>query len=179
MILCAQYERYLAPFVIMSALPLSFTGAFGSLLATGQIMSIYTMIGIILLMGIVTKNGILLIDFTLQRMAEGKSVTDALLEAGPIRLRPILMTTFAAGGGMLPIAIGHGVGGEARSPLGVAVIGGLLMSTVLTLVIVPCMFSTLEGFRERRKGVRAAGHGGGSHPADVEDWRSALQAGRS
>ena len=149
MILCAQYERYLAPLIIMAALPLSLTGAFGSLLLTGQVMSIYAMIGIILLMGLVTKNGILLIDFTLQRVAEGLSVNEALKEAGPVRLRPILMTTFAAGGGMLPVAIGHGVGGEARSPLGVAVIGGLLMSTLLTLVVVPCLFSWAEEVRGR------------------------------
>jgi HAE1 family hydrophobic/amphiphilic exporter-1 len=147
MILCAQYERYLAPMVIMAALPLSLTGAFGALLLTGQVMSVFTMIGIILLMGIVTKNGILLIDFTMQRIREGKSVRDALLEAGPIRLRPILMTTFAAGGGMLPIAFGHGIGGEARSPMGVAVIGGLLASTLLTLVVVPCFFTVMEDLR--------------------------------
>ncbi|MES2744365.1 MAG: efflux RND transporter permease subunit, partial [Bdellovibrionota bacterium] len=145
MILCAQYESYLAPLVIMAALPLSLTGAFGSLLITGQIMSIYTMIGIILLMGLVTKNGILLIDFTIQKMNEGLNVHDALMAAGPVRLRPILMTTFAAGGGMIPIAIGHGVGGEARSPMGVAVIGGLMASTVLTLLVVPCLFSLAEG----------------------------------
>lgn len=153
MILCAQYERYLAPLVIMAALPLSLAGAFGSLLITGQAMSVFTMIGLILLMGIVTKNGILLIDFTLQRMHEGLSVRESLLEAGPIRLRPILMTTFAAGGGMLPVALGHGVGGEARSPMGVAVIGGLLMSTLLTLIVVPCLFSLVEGLR-RRVGTR-------------------------
>lgn len=147
MILCAQYERYLAPMVIMAALPLSLTGAFGALLLTGQVMSVFTMIGIILLMGIVTKNGILLIDFTMQRIREGRSVRDALLEAGPIRLRPILMTTFAAGGGMLPIAFGHGVGGEARSPMGVAVIGGLIVSTLLTLVVVPCFFIIVEDLR--------------------------------
>jgi hydrophobic/amphiphilic exporter-1 (mainly G- bacteria), HAE1 family len=155
MILCAQYERYLAPLVIMAALPLSLVGAFGSLLITGQAMSVFTMIGLILLMGIVTKNGILLIDFTLQRMHEGLSVRDALLEAGPIRLRPILMTTFAAGGGMLPVALGHGVGGEARSPMGVAVIGGLLMSTFLTLIVVPCLFSLVEGLRARMAKRRA------------------------
>lgn len=155
MILCAQYERYLAPLIIMAALPLSFTGAFGALLLTGQIMSVFTMIGIILLMGIVTKNGILLIDFTLQRIQEGMSVRDALLEAGPIRLRPILMTTFAAGGGMLPIALGHGVGGESRSPMGVAVIGGLLMSTFLTLVVVPCLFSLMEQWRNRMSRSKA------------------------
>jgi hypothetical protein len=132
---------------IALALPLSLTGAFGALLLTGQVMSVFTMIGIILLMGIVTKNGILLIDFTMQRIREGKSVKAALLEAGPIRLRPILMTTFAAGGGMLPIAFGHGVGGEARSPMGVAVIGGLLASTLLTLVVVPCFFTVMEDLR--------------------------------
>ncbi|MBF0443804.1 MAG: efflux RND transporter permease subunit, partial [Oligoflexales bacterium] len=149
MVLCAQYESYLSPLVIMVALPLSLSGAFGSLLITRQVMSVFTMIGIILLMGLVTKNGILLIDFTLQRMREGLSVRDALLDAGPIRLRPILMTTFAAGGGMIPIAIGHGLGGEGRSPMGVAVIGGLLMSTLLTLVVVPCVFSLVEGFKIR------------------------------
>jgi HAE1 family hydrophobic/amphiphilic exporter-1 len=150
MVLCAQYESYLAPLVIMAALPLSLAGAFGSLLITGQVMSVFTMIGIILLMGIVTKNGILLIDFTIQRMKEGLSVNEALLEAGPIRLRPILMTTFAAGGGMVPVAIGHGLGGEARSPMGVAVIGGLLMSTLLTLLVVPCLFSLVEEYRMKR-----------------------------
>jgi HAE1 family hydrophobic/amphiphilic exporter-1 len=159
MILCAQYESYLAPLVIMAALPLSLTGAFGSLLITGQIMSIYTMIGIILLMGLVTKNGILLIDFTIQKMNEGANVHDALMAAGPVRLRPILMTTFAAGGGMIPIAVGHGVGGEARSPMGVAVIGGLLASTILTLLVVPCLFSLAEGgkiaLEARRKRKKA------------------------
>jgi HAE1 family hydrophobic/amphiphilic exporter-1 len=167
MILCAQYESYLAPMVIMAALPLSLTGAFGSLLLTGQVLSVYTMIGIILLMGLVTKNGILLIDFAMQRIRDGLSVDAALLEAGPIRLRPILMTTFAAGGGMLPIAFGHGEGGEARSPMGVAVIGGLLMSTVLTLVVVPCFFSLVEEWKARwihRKERKKVPSGGGFAP---------------
>lgn len=148
-ILCIQYESYSAPMVIMAALPLSLTGAFGALLLTGQVMSIYAMIGIILLMGLVTKNGILLIDFTLQKMKEGLSVNNALLTAGPLRLKPILMTTFAAGGGMLPVAIGHGIGGEARSPMGVVVIGGLLASTLLTLVVVPCFFSVVSEIKEK------------------------------
>lgn len=147
MILCAQYERYIAPFVIMMALPLSFTGAFGALLIFGEHISIYTMIGLILLMGIVTKNGILLIDFTLHHMEKGLSVNEALMEAAPIRLRPILMTTFAAGFGMLPVAIGHGEGGEAKSSMGIAVIGGLLMSTLLTLIVIPCLFSLMERSR--------------------------------
>jgi HAE1 family hydrophobic/amphiphilic exporter-1 len=148
-ILCIQYESYSSPLVIMAALPLSLSGAFGALLITGQVMSIYAMIGIILLMGLVTKNGILLVDFTMQKINDGMSVTNALLEAGPLRLRPILMTTFAAGGGMLPVAIGHGVGGEARSPMGVAVIGGLIASTLLTLVVVPCLLSVIEELKNR------------------------------
>jgi HAE1 family hydrophobic/amphiphilic exporter-1 len=147
MILCVQYERYIAPLVIMAALPLSFTGAFGALLLTNEFITVYTMIGLILLMGIVTKNGILLIDFTLHKMSEGLSVHDALMEAGPVRLRPILMTTFAAGFGMVPIAIGHGEGGEAKASMGIAVIGGLIASTFLTLVIVPCLFTLAERFR--------------------------------
>lgn len=146
-VLCIQYESYTSPMVIMAALPLSLTGAFGGLLITGQVMSIYAMIGIILLMGLVTKNGILLIEIALHKIHEGMPVKKALLEAGPLRLRPILMTTFAAGGGMLPVAIGHGVGGEARSPMGVAVIGGLLASTLLTLVVVPCLFNVVEEWK--------------------------------
>lgn len=155
MVLCAQYDRYLAPLVIMASLPLSLTGAFGALLVTGQVMSIYTMIGVILLMGLVAKNGILLIDFTLQKIEEGLDLGSAIMEAGVARLRPILMTTFAAGGGMLPVAIGHGVGGEAKSPMGVAVIGGLFASTLLTLVVVPCLFSLVESGRKRLSERRA------------------------
>jgi HAE1 family hydrophobic/amphiphilic exporter-1 len=128
------------------------------------------MIGIILLMGLVTKNGILLIDFTLQRINDGLSVNDALLEAGPIRLRPILMTTFAAGGGMLPIAFGHGEGGEARSPMGVAVIGGLLMSTFLTLVVVPCLYSLVDQARERFKERKFRDKKPESGEAAALDW---------
>lgn len=151
LILCAQYERYLAPLVIMMALPLSLTGAFGALLLTNEAISIYTMIGIILLMGLVTKNGILLIDFTLKQMSLGKSIFDSLIDAGTTRLRPILMTTCAAGLGMLPIAFGHGDGGEVKASMGIAVMGGLFMSTLLTLVVVPCMFSVMEDFLVRIK----------------------------
>jgi HAE1 family hydrophobic/amphiphilic exporter-1 len=112
------------------------------------------MIGILLLVGIVTKNAILLIDFTLQRMRSGMNVHDALLEAGPIRLRPILMTTFAMIFGMLPIAIGHGEGGESRSPMAVAVIGGLITSTILTLIVIPSVFSLFQTAKEKLTGHR-------------------------
>lgn len=149
MVLCAQFESYLTPFVIMMSVPLAFSGAFGGLLLAGQTMSIYAMIGLIMLIGLVVKNAILLIDFTLHNMREGKSVYEALVIAGPVRLRPILMTTAAMIGGMIPIAVGHGVGGEARAPMAVSVIGGLISSTVLTLVVVPCIFSLVEGGREK------------------------------
>ncbi|MCA2959925.1 MAG: efflux RND transporter permease subunit [Silvanigrellales bacterium] len=149
MVLCAQFESYLTPFVIMMSVPLAFSGAFGGLLLARQTMSIYSMIGLIMLIGLVVKNAILLIDFTLHNMREGRSVHDALVIAGPVRLRPILMTTAAMIGGMIPIAIGHGVGGEARAPMAVCVIGGLISSTVLTLVVVPCIFSLVEGAREK------------------------------
>lgn len=149
MVLCAQFESYLSPLVIMMSVPLAFSGAFAGLLVTQKAMSVYAMIGLIMLIGLVTKNAILLIDFTLARMRQGLPVREALLEAGPIRLRPILMTTAAMIGGMLPIALAHGVGGEARAPMAVCVIGGLVSSTLLTLVVVPCVFSLLEGLRHR------------------------------
>lgn len=145
MVLCAQFESFLTPFSIMMSVPLAFSGAFAALLITQRAMSIYAMIGLIMLVGLVTKNAILLIDFTLQRMREGLALTDALIDAGALRLRPILMTTLAMIFGMLPIAIGHGVGGEAKSPMAVCVIGGLISSTLLTLVVVPCIFSLLQG----------------------------------
>jgi HAE1 family hydrophobic/amphiphilic exporter-1 len=144
MVLCAQFESYLTPFVIMMSVPLAFSGAFGGLLITQKAMSIYAMIGLIMLMGLVTKNAILLIDFTLARMRDGKGIIDALTEAGPVRLRPILMTTAAMIFGMLPIAIGHGEGGEARAPMAVAVIGGLVSSTLLTLIVVPSVFVLVQ-----------------------------------
>jgi HAE1 family hydrophobic/amphiphilic exporter-1 len=150
-VLCAQFESYLTPFVIMMSVPLAFSGAFAGLLITQKAMSIYAMIGLIMLIGLVTKNAILLIDFTLGRMRDGLNMFDALIEAGPIRLRPILMTTAAMIFGMLPIAIGHGDGGEARAPMAVCVIGGLLSSTFLTLVVVPSVFVLVQNGQQKLK----------------------------
>lgn len=144
MILASQFESLLHPFTIMTALPFSFIGAFGGLFIMGMHMSIYTMIGIIMLMGLVTKNGILLVDFANQLRQRGQSVTEALENAGVVRLRPILMTTAAMVFGMIPVAIGHGDGGEVRAPMGVTVIGGLITSTVLTLVVVPVIYTIFE-----------------------------------
>jgi HAE1 family hydrophobic/amphiphilic exporter-1 len=148
MILASQFESFVHPFTIMASLPFSLIGAFGALLLTGMSMSIFAMIGLIMLMGLVTKNAILLIDFAIQRRQQGEDMATALENAGAIRLRPILMTTAAMIFGMLPVAIGHGDGGEIRAPMGVIVIGGLITSTILTLVVVPVIYTLMEGLIE-------------------------------
>jgi HAE1 family hydrophobic/amphiphilic exporter-1 len=170
MILAAQFESFIHPFTIMMSLPLAVVGAFGALFVAGQTFSIFAMIGLIMLMGLVTKNAILLVDFAQRQMLQGASVRDALLVAGPIRLRPILMTTAAMILGMLPVALGTGEGGLGRAPMAVVVIGGLITSTLLTLLVVPVVFSLIEGLRARvrrkRPAVGALANGSdGAHPA--------------
>lgn len=144
MVLAAQFESLVDPFTIMMSLPFAVIGALGALIVTNQFMSMFAMIGFIMLMGLVTKNGILLVDFTKQLRRQGKSTREALMEAGPIRLRPILMTTFAMIGGMIPPAIASGDGAETRNGMAIAIIGGLLTSTVLTLGVVPVVYSLLD-----------------------------------
>ena len=146
LVLASQFESYIHPISIMMSLPLSMIGAFLGLLIGGSSISIMSLIGIIMLFGLVTKNAILLIDFTNQLRREGYSRTEALLKAGPIRLRPILMTTLAMIFGMLPVALALGEGSESRAPLGQAVIGGVITSTVLTLIVVPVIYILLEDF---------------------------------
>src|SRR6202158_6287584 len=128
----------------MVSLPLALIGALLGLMITGRHLSLGAMIGIILLMGLVTKNAILLVDGALQNLREGMSVDEALLKAGPRRLRPILMTSIAMAIGMVPTAIGTGVGSEFRSPMAIAVIGGVITSTALTLLVVPVIFAGVE-----------------------------------
>ncbi len=148
MVLASQFESFVHPFTIMLSLPLSLVGALGALVATQQTINIYTMIGIIMLMGLVTKNAILLVDYTnTLRAREGLDREAALLKAGPTRLRPILMTTLAMIFGMLPIAVGTGAGSESRAPMAIAVIGGLTTSTLLTLVVVPAVYTILDDLR--------------------------------
>ncbi len=145
MVLASQFESLVHPFTIMIALPLSVVGAFGLLLLSDMTVSIYTMIGIILLMGLVTKNGVLLVDFTnTLRRRDGLKRDAAILKAGPVRLRPILMTTLALIFGMLPIAVGTGAGSESRQPMAIAVIGGLTTSTLLTLIVVPAVYTIID-----------------------------------
>lgn len=145
MVLAAQFESLIHPFTIMLSIPLSITGAIASLLLADMTVSIFTMIGIIMLMGLVTKNGILLVDYinTLRRR-DGMERNDAVIHAGPVRLRPIIMTSLAIIFGMLPIALGRGEGSESRAPMAVAVIGGLAVSTLLTLVVVPVAYTLLD-----------------------------------
>ncbi|RMH39186.1 MAG: efflux RND transporter permease subunit [Deltaproteobacteria bacterium] len=150
MVLAAQFNSFMHPFTIMLSLPLSVVGAFGALFASGMTLSIFSMIGVIMLMGLVTKNGILLVDYTNTLRKRGLSMRDALLEAGPVRLRPILMTSAAMIFGMLPVAFALSEGGEIRAPMAVAVIGGLLTSTLLTLVVVPVVYSLLDAAAHAR-----------------------------
>jgi len=154
LILVVQFGSFLDPLTIMISLPLSLIGVVLALMITGESLNILSMIGVILLMGIVTKNSILLVDFAIWAKERKQiSTRDALIEAGRIRLRPILMTTMALIAGMLPVAIGAGVGGDFRRSLGVAVIGGVITSTVLTLLVVPTFYEILDGMRESFLGV--------------------------
>jgi HAE1 family hydrophobic/amphiphilic exporter-1 len=150
-VLAAQFNSFTHPFTIMLALPLAVVGAIVAIFLLGATFDTMTMVGLILLMGLVNKNAILLVDYTLQQIDKGKSIVEALLIAGPIRMRPILMTTAAMIMGMFPTALGLGEGGSFRQGMAVAVIGGLLTSTFLTLVVVPIVFSVVEGWRHRRK----------------------------
>jgi HAE1 family hydrophobic/amphiphilic exporter-1 len=151
MILASQFNSFLHPLTVLLALPFSLTGAFIALKLGGHSLSIYSMIGLILLMGIVKKNSILLVDFTNHRRREGGlAVNEALLEACPIRLRPILMTSFATVAAAIPPALGYGPGAETRIPMALVVIGGVLLSTLLTLLVVPCAYSLMAPLESRR-----------------------------
>lgn len=149
-VLAAQFESYLEPFAIMIALPLAVIGAIGGLLLMGSDLSIMSLIGIIMLMGLVTKNAILLIDFAKQRRAEGMERAEALVQAAVQRMRPIIMTTVAMIAGMIPLALGIGPGAEARAPMAHAIIGGLVTSTVLTLVVVPVVYTIFDDLQNGR-----------------------------
>ena len=148
MILASQFESFIHPFTVLLSMPLSFIGAFGALYLTGKTINIFSLIGLILLMGLVKKNAILLVDYTNVSRERGMSRREAILHAGPVRMRPILMTTFAMVFGMLPVAFGVGEGAETRAPMGIAVIGGLLTSLFLTLVVVPAAYDIFDDWQE-------------------------------
>jgi HAE1 family hydrophobic/amphiphilic exporter-1 len=146
LILASQFESFTQPAAIMLSLPLSLVGVLLALLFTGSTLNIMSMIGVIMLMGLVTKNAILLVDNANMRRAAGADRYQALVEAGAVRLRPIMMTTLAMIFGMLPIALALGEGGGFRAPMARAVIGGLITSTMLTLIVVPVAYTYFDDF---------------------------------
>jgi HAE1 family hydrophobic/amphiphilic exporter-1 len=169
LVLVVQFGSFLEPFAILLSLPLSLIGVMLALLVTHETLNIMSMIGVVLLMGIVAKNAILLIDFAKWSEEAGMERREALIQAGRVRLRPILMTTFALVAGMIPVALGAGEGGEFRAPLGIAVIGGVLTSTLLTLLVIPTVYETLADTRDwlgaRLRGSKATRAHHGAAPA--------------
>jgi HAE1 family hydrophobic/amphiphilic exporter-1 len=148
LVLVIQFGSFLDPLAILLSLPLSLIGVVLALLATGSTLNLMSLIGVILLMGIVAKNAILLIDFAKWSEETGMDRREALIEAGRVRLRPILMTTFALIAGMVPVALGIGEGADFRAPLGRAVIGGVITSTLLTLLVIPTVYEILSDWRD-------------------------------
>jgi multidrug efflux pump len=146
LVLAAQFESFIHPLTILLSVPLAVVGALVSLMIFGQSLNIYSQIGLIMLIGLVTKNAILIVEFANQLRRRGNETTKAVIEAARIRLRPILMTSFSTIFGVLPIALGLGAGGEARAPLGIAVVGGLIFSTFLTLLVVPVVYVLMSRF---------------------------------
>jgi HAE1 family hydrophobic/amphiphilic exporter-1 len=150
-VLASQFESFVHPFTIMAALPLALIGALLLLFLTKHPLGMPSMIGIILLMGLVTKNSILLVDYTNELRQKGYRMVDALLEAGPTRLRPIIMTSAAMVLGMLPSALARGEGTEFKGSMSIAVIGGVVASTLLTLLVVPVVYTWFDRFTLNRE----------------------------
>jgi HAE1 family hydrophobic/amphiphilic exporter-1 len=149
LVMAAQFESFVDPIAIMFALPLALIGAIIGLYVGGSQLSMMAAIGIVMLMGLVAKNGILLIDAAKERIKKGMPRNEALVEAGLVRLRPIIMTTLAMIFGMIPTALATGAGTEMRKPMAQAVIGGLITSTILTLFVVPIVYTILDGLKKR------------------------------
>jgi len=158
LLIVVNFQSWLDPFIIITALPGALAGICWMLLFTHTTLSVPSLTGAIMCMGVATANSILMISFAREQLREGKSAFEAALEAGFVRIRPVIMTALAMIIGMVPMAIGLGEGGEQNAPLGRAVIGGLLFATVATLFFVPCVFSIIHGWLERRH-ARASGQG--------------------
>ncbi len=151
MVLASLFNSFFQPLIVMLAQPLAIVGGIFLLWITGNSLNIYSMIGMVLLIGLVAKNSILLVDMTNQLKATGKKTDQALLEACPIRLRPVLMTSLTLIFALMPAALGYGAGSESNGPLAIAVIGGMISSTLLTLIVIPAAYSLFIGFIERKK----------------------------
>jgi len=149
LIMVALYDSYLYPFVVLFSIPLAIIGALFALGLTMESLTIFSILGIIMLVGLVGKNAILLVDFTNQMKADGHNTTEALVMAGKVRMRPILMTTFSMIFGMLPIALATGAGSEWKNGMAWALIGGLTSSMFLTLIVVPVVYLTFDRVKER------------------------------
>jgi multidrug efflux pump subunit AcrB len=151
LLIVVNFQSWLDPFIIITALPGALAGICWMLLVTHTTLSVPSLTGAIMSVGVATSNSILMVSFAREQMAEGKNALEAALEAGFVRMRPVIMTALAMIIGMVPMAIGLGEGGEQNAPLGRAVIGGLLFATFATLFFVPCVFSIIHGRRERRR----------------------------
>jgi HAE1 family hydrophobic/amphiphilic exporter-1 len=156
MILAAQFESFAHPFTILMAVPLALVGAVLALFVTFQGINTMSLIGVVILVGIVVNDAIVKVDFINQARAAGSELREAILEAGRVRLRPIVMTTVTTVLGLTPMALGLGRGADLRAPLAIAVIGGLTVATLLTLIVVPVVYSVIEG---TRMAVRGEGEG--------------------
>jgi multidrug efflux pump len=162
LVLSAQFESFRDPFIIMLTVPLSMAGALAALKLSGGTLNVYSQIGLVTLVGLITKHGILIVEFSNQLQEKGLAVRDAVVEAAVLRLRPILMTTGAMVLGAVPLALAHGAGAESRQPIGWVIVGGILVGTMLTLFVVPTVYSLIA----RRHGPRrAADSGAASAPA--------------
>jgi HAE1 family hydrophobic/amphiphilic exporter-1 len=157
MILAAQFESFVHPFTILMSVPLALVGAVAALLLAGEGLNTMSLIGMVILVGIVVNDAIVKVDFIARAREAGAELREAILEAGRVRLRPIVMTTVTTVLGLTPMALGIGRGSDLRAPLAIAVIGGLLVATALTLVVVPVLYQTVESMRLRVQGVVGGG----------------------
>jgi len=172
--LAGQFESFIHPLTILFTVPLAVTGALVALFVTRDSLNLFSEIGIVMLTGLVTKNAILIVEFANQLRAQGRSLVDAAIEASALRFRPILMTTFSTIFGTLPIALGLGAGGESRAPMGIAVIGGMFFSTLLTLVVVPVVYILLDELVSKVRGRTTEA----VHPPELAAALSSAQGGR-
>jgi multidrug efflux pump len=153
LVLAAQFESFRDPIVIMAAVPLALAGALAALFVFGQTLNLFSQIGMIMLIGLVTKNGILIVEFANQRKAGGLAVLEAILDGAAARFRPVLMTSASTILGILPLALALGAGSESRVPMGLAIIGGMAVGTLLTLYVVPALYTYVT----RAEGASLAG----------------------